>query len=126
MASSILVVDDDPLIRKTLQLYLELAGHRVRLAGNGREAVAALSEAIPDVVILDIFMPEMDGFETLRQIRQPVGKARILAISGGGSREHGHFLSMAAKLGADGVLKKPFTASRLMSAVETLLGHWDC
>jgi two-component system response regulator MprA len=108
-AVHILVVDDDVLIRKTLKLYLESAGYRVSLASNGLQAVAGLDQVMPDVIILDLFMPDMDGFETLRQVNHAGRRARILAISGGGSAAHCDFLDMASKLGADRVLKKPFT-----------------
>jgi DNA-binding response OmpR family regulator len=117
----ILVVDDDVLIRKALKLHLEVAGYQVSQASNGLEAVQAVEQCRPDIIILDIFMPEMDGFETLRRLNSRAARARILAISGGGSVADCDFLGMAAKLGADRVLKKPFTASELAAAVESLL-----
>jgi DNA-binding response OmpR family regulator len=117
----ILVVDDDFLIREALKLHLEREGYRVSLASNGMEAVACLERAAPNVLILDLFMPEMDGFETLRRLHHVARRARILAISGGGSAAHCDYLSMATKLGADRVLKKPFTAPELVAAVEALL-----
>ena len=120
-AAHVLVVDDDELIRKTLKLHLEAAGLHVSLASNGLEAVASVENKRPDIIILDLFMPEMDGFETLRRLNQSDRRARILAISGAGSASECSFLDMAAKLGADSVLNKPFTASELSAAVETLL-----
>ena len=117
----ILVVDDDVLIRKALKLHLEVAGYLVSQASNGLEAVEAVEHCRPDIIILDIFMPEMDGFETLRRLNSRAARARVLAISGGGSVADCDFLGMAAKLGADRVLKKPFTASELAAAVESLL-----
>jgi CheY-like chemotaxis protein len=120
-AAHVLVVDDDELIRKTLKLHLEAAGLHVSLASNGLEAVESVENGRPDIIILDLFMPEMDGFETLRRLNKSERRARILAISGSGSATDCSFLAMAAKLGADGVLNKPFTASELAAAVETLL-----
>src|SRR6516164_9694106 len=120
-AAHVLVVDDDELIRKKLKLHLEAAGLHVSLASNGLEAVASVENKRPDIIILDLFMPEMDGFETLRRLNQSDRRARILAISGAGSASECSFLDMAAKLGADRVLNKPFTASELSAAVETLL-----
>ena len=120
-AAHVLVVDDDELIRQTLQLHLEASGLHVSLASNGLEAVASVERKRPDIIILDLFMPEMDGFETLRRLNQSARRARILAISGSGSRTDCSFLAMAAKLGADRVLNKPFTASELSAAVEALL-----
>jgi CheY-like chemotaxis protein len=120
-AARILVVDDDELIRETLKEHLESTGLYVSLASNGLEAVACMERERPDIIILDLFMPEMDGFETLHRLNQSARRARILAISGSGSRSDCSFLAMAAKLGADRVLNKPFTASELAAAVETLL-----
>jgi DNA-binding response OmpR family regulator len=117
----ILVVDDDFLIRNTLKLYLEREGYLVSLASNGMEAIKCLEQAAPDVLILDLFMPEMDGFETLRRLNHAARRARILVISGGGSAAHCEFITVASKLGADSVLKKPFTAPELAAAVEALL-----
>lgn len=117
----ILVVDDDTMIQRTLKLHLEQEGHRVSLASNGRQAVARLEGDCPDIIILDLFMPEMDGFETLRQVNGRAIRARVLAISGGGSSVHCDFLDMASHFGADAVLKKPFTAAQLVAAVEPLL-----
>jgi len=120
-APYILVVDDEVLIRKALKLHLEAAGYRVSLASNGLEAVACLEQVKPDIIILDIFMPDMDGFETLRRINHPARRARVLAISGGGSSHDCNFLDMASKLGADRMLNKPFTTSELIAAIEALL-----
>lgn len=72
----ILVVDDDVLIRKALKLHLEVAGYQVSQASNGLEAVEAVEHCRPDIIILDIFMPEMDGFETLRRLNSRAARAR--------------------------------------------------
>ncbi|HEY2009482.1 MAG TPA: response regulator [Rhizomicrobium sp.] len=117
----ILVVDDDAMIQKTLKRCLEQEGHRVSLASNGRQAVAHLEEDRPDIIILDLFMPEMDGFETLRQVHSHAASTRVLAISGGGSSAHCDYLDMASRFGAHGVLRKPFTVAQLVAAVDTLL-----
>lgn len=117
----ILVVDDDDMIQKMLKRCLEMAGHRVSLASNGVEAVASLEGDRPDIIVLDLFMPEMDGFETLRQVNSYARRARVLAISGGGSSVHCDYLRMASRFGADGVLKKPFTAAQIVAAIGILL-----
>ena len=117
----ILVVDDDDMIQTMLKRCLELAGYRVSQASNGRQAVARLEDDRPDIIILDLFMPEMDGFETLRKVNTCPSRARVLAISGGGSSAHCDFLGMASHFGADGVLKKPFTAAELVAAIDMLL-----
>lgn len=67
--ASVLVVDDDPDAREAVSRYLKRAGHRVRGAGNGREALRVMGEDTPDVIILDAKMPEMDGVSFLEVIR---------------------------------------------------------
>lgn len=119
-AKQILVVDDDPLILQTLKLYLEMAGHAVSVATNGADAISHLRGTTPDVIILDIFMPDMDGFETLLHIRREDRRSKVLVISGGGSSVHCDFLSIATKLGADLVLRKPFTRAQFIECVEGL------
>jgi CheY-like chemotaxis protein len=66
----ILVVDDEPRMRKFMQMNLELEGFRVAEAANGLEALERTREDLPDLVVLDVMMPEMDGFEALEHIRE--------------------------------------------------------
>jgi CheY-like chemotaxis protein len=67
--ATILVVDDEPDIRQLVQLNLELDGHRVLTAGNGNEALAMLEHELPDVMLLDLNMPELDGWAVLQRIK---------------------------------------------------------
>jgi len=67
---TILIVDDEPRIRDFVRMNLELEHYRVFEASNGLEALEQLRENLPDLVVLDVMMPEMDGFETLRSIRE--------------------------------------------------------
>lgn len=121
-SAHILVVDDNGLIRTTLKRHLESWGHRVSLAANGHEAMPWLKQDRPDVIVLDLFMPGMDGFETLYEITHGACRVPVLVMSGGGgATSHCDYLAMASRLGADRVLKKPFTASELVAAVEALL-----
>ena len=66
--SKILVVDDEPEVRKLMEHFLTDRGYQVRLAANGREGLAAIDSFAPDVVLLDMHMPEMDGLETLKEL----------------------------------------------------------
>src|SRR4051794_23439073 len=68
--ATILVVDDEPDIREIVQLNLELDGHRVLTAGNGNEALAILGDELPDVMLLDLNMPELDGWPALQRIKE--------------------------------------------------------
>ena len=110
----ILIADDDALLRRSLQLSLSEAGFQVGTARNGQEAMTYIREYKPEVAVLDVFMPEMDGFEALRAIKREFPQIRILVVSGGGIREGFDVLGMTAKLGADGILRKPFTGRQLI------------
>ena len=113
----ILVIDDEALVRATIDAVLSAKGHAVTLATNGRDAMAQLRSAAFDLVITDLIMPEMEGIETIIAIRKELPGLHILAISGGGRMQVGDFLDMAGKLGADAVLRKPFTPDELLDAV---------
>src|SRR4051794_14860094 len=77
---TVLVVDDEPRLVDVLRINLEVDGYRVIAAGNGLEALERLKEDLPDLVVLDVMMPEMDGFETLRRIRQ-VSSVPVLMLT---------------------------------------------
>ncbi len=116
--SRILVVDDDPPMCEVLQTILEGLGHEVMVAGNGHEALARQREKPADLMLTDIFMPEMEGLETIRQIRRLYPGIVVIAMSGG--VPHGpaiNYLEMAQRFGARQLLKKPFNAGQLATAL---------
>ncbi|MBV8534206.1 MAG: response regulator [Alphaproteobacteria bacterium] len=117
----ILVVDDDTAVRDSIQTLLGLDGHEVAEARDGRECEEAIGRRLPDLVILDIFMPERDGFETLRSLRRTHPRLKILAISGSAGGQLERTLAFAREFGADAVLDKPFPADALRRAVRALL-----
>ncbi|WP_024515178.1 response regulator [Bradyrhizobium sp. Tv2a-2] len=123
--ANILVVDDDPAVRMTIQLLLERSGHRVVAAGDGRKGLAAFEAGNFDLLFLDIFMPGMDGLETMRLMLQQRPGLPIIVISGRpiGSDAMGEpdFLGMAIKLGAVRTLPKPFRPVELHAAVSSCL-----
>lgn len=116
---SILLVDDDELLGASLKAGLERKGYEVRVAGNGRIGLTMIDEQKPDVVVLDLFMPEMEGVETLRLLKKKHADLPVYAITGGGRKELYELLSLAEGLGAVGSLRKPFTASDLIALIET-------
>ena len=118
----IIVVDDEPSIRTLVARILARAQHDVREAANGLEGVAAHRADPADLVITDLYMPEQDGIETIRQIREFSPDTRILAMSGGGAGGSTDALIDAGLFGADVVLQKPFTPQELERAVERLVG----
>ncbi|MHC1788233.1 response regulator transcription factor [Solidesulfovibrio sp.] len=119
---SVLVVDDDPSIRALLRLYLESAGYAVIEAADGRRAIMALDGQAVDLVVLDIFMPEMDGLEVLQVLRDHSKSCKVMAISGGSAKIGMDLLGHATIFGADAVLEKPFGETMLLGKVTALIG----
>ena len=124
-AYSLLVVDDDSTIREIMQLMLESVGHRVAVAADGQEAIALLATRAFDLVITDMLMPGADGLELLAAVKKSSPGTRVLVMSGGGMIGVNDYLKVAKKLGAHGVLEKPFTSDSLVSAVAELLAETD-
>ncbi|MDD5511145.1 MAG: response regulator transcription factor [Dehalococcoidales bacterium] len=113
----ILVVDDEPQIIKFISMNLEIEGFQVIEARNGCEALERITQEIPELVILDIMMPDMDGFETLKRIRQ-VSLVPVIFLSVKGQeldRVHG------LDLGADDYMTKPFNPRELVSRIRAVL-----
>lgn len=118
--SVLLVVDDEPLVREVLTRGLERAGHTVSVAANGKEAQAHLCHQRVDLVIADLFMPEMDGLELIMWVRETLPGMPIIALSGGCLR-HGvnkaDMLPVAGMLGAVRVLDKTVGLDEIARAV---------
>jgi len=117
--ASILIIDDSPSIRLFLANALSKAGHEIAAAPGGRQGFAALRKRRFDLVITDIFMPESDGIETIRNARQAGVLPRVIAISSKDSIMN--LLPAAKMLGAMHTIQKPFTAEQLLEAVSTVL-----
>ena len=109
----------------TVRLLLERAGHSVVTAGDGRKGLALCETGDFDLLFLDIFMPGMDGFETMRMVRQHRPQIPIIVISGRPISSEADatpdFLTMATKLGAISSLQKPFRPADLLAAVTDCL-----
>jgi CheY-like chemotaxis protein len=127
--AKILVVDDDPAVQMTIRLLLERAGHSVEVASDGQKGVDAFEEGSFDLLFLDIFMPGMDGIETMRHIHRRQLTVPIVVISGRplvqDATKEPDFLAMAIKLGAVSSLPKPFKPAALLAMVESCLKAWD-
>ena len=121
--AKILVVDDDTAVQATIRLLLERAGHSVVVAGDGRKGLAIFQTGEFDLLFLDIFMPGMDGLETMRLVHQQQPLIPIIVISGNPvtSDSGPDFLTMATKLGAVRSLQKPFKPAALLAAVAASL-----
>lgn len=122
--ASILVIDDEPAVRQIVRRILERSGHRTSDASGGRVGLAMMREQKFDLVITDMLMPDMEGIETIREIRAHHSSMPILAMSGGGvTTGNVMLLNAAAKLGAGAILEKPFRAAQLLQSVERLLAE---
>ena len=119
----ILIVDDDNAVRTTIKLLLERAGHSVVAASDGRSGLAQFETGDFDLLFVDIFMPGMDGIETMRLVHQRRPLVPIIVISGilPDSGKMPDFLTMATKLGAVSSLQKPFKPAALIEAVNNCL-----
>ena len=122
--AKILVVDDEPAMRRATSRALEAAGHTVSVHANGRGAVRDIEKEPPDLLITDIFMPDMEGLETIREARVRQPKLPIIAMSGMTFEER-DYLGIAEKFGAVATLKKPFRPAELIELVNRLLAIRD-
>jgi len=120
--SSVLVIDDEKDIRELFAEALGDAGYDVHTAPDGVSGVRAFDQETPDVVIVDVFMPEKDGIETILEISLRKKPVRIVAMSGGGFSHNFQFLDMTKRLGADVVLFKPVLPDRVVECVGELIG----
>jgi CheY-like chemotaxis protein len=117
--AKILIVDDDSAVQATIKLLLERAGHSVVVAGDGRKGLALFEAEDFDLLFVDIFMPGMDGIETMRMVHAHRPLTPIIVISGNPivSGSGPDFLTMATRLGAISSLQKPFKPAALLAAV---------
>lgn len=118
MAESILIVDDEPAILTALSKILEDEGYHIATAKSGQEALKALANDPPDLMMLDIWMPELDGIETLKRSREQVPQVQVLMMSGHGNIETA---VKAIKLGAYDFIEKPLSLENVMLRVRHAL-----
>lgn len=116
----VLVVDDEPNIVLSLEFLMKKAGFEVEVARNGREALAALDREPPDLLLLDVMMPEIDGFEVCERIRsRPEWQATKIVMLTARGRESERERGLA--LGADAYVTKPFSTRELVEKVKAML-----
>lgn len=117
----ILVVDDNASVRRSLAALLTRTGHEVIQAANGSEASRVWREVELDLVILDLFMPEKDGIETMVELRAFVPGIPIIVMSGGAFDSQMDMVNAAELLGASLTIQKPFTLEEMLEAVRKAL-----
>ncbi len=129
--ATVLIIDDDPDMRLILDRVLRHAGHATLTAANGLDAREVVRHGCPDVAFVDIFMPEMDGIDTITELRRTCAETRIVAMSAGwnvgpfigAEGDWRDVLKVARKLGADRALQKPIDPDVVCQQVEELLAE---
>jgi two-component system response regulator ResD len=117
----ILVVDDEDQMRKYMLDVLRGEGYAVSEASDGKRAIQVIQEAAFHLIITDVAMPEMDGLELIRKVRERLPNAKILAISGDCCDGPDLYLKLAKHFGANSILSKPFGPNRFIDKVSSLL-----
>jgi DNA-binding response OmpR family regulator len=120
MAHRILIVDDEPSIVISLQYLMGREGYEVAVAGDGEAALQAVEARVPDLVILDVMMPKLNGFDVCRRLRaDPRCRAvRILMLTAKGREVE---MARGLALGADAYVTKPFSTKELVAEIRRLL-----
>ena len=113
----VLVVDDHPKVLRFIEIDLKLCGFKVITTTSGSEALELVKSAQPDIVLLDIIMPGMDGFEVLRRLRE-FTQLRVIAFSASPGNYH-----EAMRLGANDFVPKPFQPEEMVKRIEALLSQ---
>lgn len=117
MSSKILIVDDDRSIVELMRLYLEKEGYTCITAANGREALDEFSKEAPDLIILDVMMPEIDGWQVCREIRKTSNTPIIMLTAKGETFDK----VLGLELGADDYMVKPFETKELIARIKAVL-----
>lgn len=115
----VLVVDDHPKVLRFIEIDLKLRGFEVVTTTSGEKALELIKSKKPDIMLLDIVMPGLDGFEVLRQLRA-FSQLPVIAISASPGSHDG-----AMRLGANDFMTKPFHPSEMVSRIRALLNHQD-
>jgi DNA-binding response OmpR family regulator len=120
MASRVLLVDDEPNILLSLEFLMKREGYEVVTAADGEGALRALGERVPDLVVLDVMLPKLNGFEVCQRIRsEPAWRGvRVLMLTAKGRETE---MKRGLELGADAYVTKPFSTRELVAEVKRLL-----
>lgn len=119
--AEILVVEDEDELRRLICRRLMQIGHHVAEASYGLAATRQMQEHVPELIITDIVMPDMDGLELIRKVQSEHPQLKILAVTGGGTTDPSLRLTLAKRFGACDTLFKPFSLDELVKKVSCLL-----
>lgn len=122
MTKSILIVDDEPNIVISLEFLLEREGWRVQIARDGQEALEAIEREPPALVLLDVMLPRLSGYDVCQRIRERAAwrGIRVLMLTAKGREVE---MAKGLALGADGYVTKPFSTEELLARIRALLGE---
>jgi two-component system, OmpR family, response regulator ResD len=121
--AKVLVVDDEPTIAEVVSRYLERAGYEARVASSGEDALAQSTRERPDLVVLDLMLPGIDGLEVMRRLRQQDrGRTAIILLTARGEESD---RIVGLRLGADDYVVKPFSPAELVARVDALVRRLD-
>ncbi|WP_028064054.1 response regulator transcription factor [Solirubrobacter soli] len=112
---SVLVVDDEPTIGEVVSAYLQRAGYETRVASDGFAALDAVNERVPDLIVLDLMLPGLDGLEVMRRVRE---KSAVILLTAKGAEAD---RVIGLRLGADDYVVKPFSPAELVARVDAVL-----
>jgi two-component system response regulator ResD len=117
--AKVLVVDDEPAIGDVLSRYLKRAGYQPTVAGTGRDALASADATRPDLVVLDLMLPDIDGLEVMRRLRRDGGRRAAIILLTARGEESDRIVGL--RLGADDYVVKPFSPAELVARVDAVL-----
>lgn len=122
MGKRILIADDEPNIVVSLEFLLKQKGHEVKVASNGEDALRAVGEFAPDLILLDVMMPRMSGYDVCQKVRENAAwnQIRIVMLSAKGRDVE---VTKGMAVGADAYVTKPFSTRDLIAKVQELLGE---
>ncbi|MFP4497590.1 MAG: response regulator transcription factor [Vulcanimicrobiota bacterium] len=123
MKNKVLLVDDDDQILRSLRTYLELESYEVETASNGVEALQKIKQYDPEIVVLDIMMPEMDGFEVMEKIKEnpETEKLPVIMLTAKGQDVD---VLKGYRMGAASYMTKPFNLNELVENIEMVMNDW--
>ncbi len=119
--SEILVVDDDPSILKLLRRILQREGFCVKTTQSGRSALYLMKEKMPDLAVVDMLMPSVNGIDLIMALKKENSRMKIIAISGGDVYDSQVYLELAFTLGANRILSKPISSKKLIQTINELI-----
>ena len=121
MPKKVLIADDEPNIVMSLEFLMQRAGYQVQVATNGEEALKFATEIPPDLMLLDVMLPKMSGFEVCQKVREnpACGEMKIIMLTAKGRDTE---MAKGLAMGADAYVTKPFSTKDLLAQVKQILG----